>query len=121
MSRTSRRSSLGLELTRLVRGLRRRCNLPTRSDVRVEHVDDPEGPFRLVRAAGVLGPSSIDRLLDAWRNLVAPSSLHLDLGDARILDADTMQRLEAALDHLERQGIAIRLVGIDPYHPVLHG
>ena len=121
MFRTSRRSSIGLELTRLVRGLRRRGTLPSRSDVRVEHVDDPEVPFRLVRAAGVLGPSSIDRLLEAWANLLAPSSLHLDLGDARIVDADTMQRLEEALDHLERRGISIRLIGLDPHHPVLHG
>lgn len=90
------------------------------ADVRVEHVDDPEAPFRLIRAAGNLGPTSIDRLLDAWANVMAPASLHLDLGDARIDDAHTMHRLEAALDHLERQGITIRLIGIDPQHPVLH-
>lgn len=87
----------------------------------MERVDDPELPFRLVRAAGIIGPSSIERLLDAWADLMAPASLHLDLGDARIDDAATMQRLESGLDHLERQGIAIRLIGIDPHHPVLHG
>ena len=87
----------------------------------VEVVDDPEPAFRLVRASGILGPSSIDRLLDAWTDLCAPSSLHLDLGDARIVDAVTMQRLETALDALEGDGIAIRLIGIDPHHPVLHG
>jgi hypothetical protein len=89
--------------------------------IRVEHVDDPERPFRLIRAAGVLGPSSIDRLVDAWASVTAPYALHLDLGDVRIDDAATMRRLETALDHLERQRIAIRIVGIDPYHPVLHG
>lgn len=125
MSRTSRRSSPALDLVGLLRGLCRRATPAgserIRADVRVEHVDDPDLPFRLVRAAGILGPSSIDRLLDACANLLAPSSLHLDLGDARIVDADTMQRLEAVLDRLERRGIAIRLVGLDPHHPVLHG
>jgi hypothetical protein len=91
------------------------------SAIRVEHVDDPERPFRLIRAAGVLGPSSIDRLVDAWASVTAPYALHLDLGDVRIDDAATMRRLETALDHLERQRIAIRIVGIDPHHPVLHG
>ncbi|MDW3213226.1 MAG: hypothetical protein R8G01_04455 [Ilumatobacteraceae bacterium] len=88
--------------------------------IRVEHVDDPELPFRLVRADGMLCPATIDRLLDAWSNLVGPCALHLDLGDALIADAVTMQCLETALDHLERQRIEVRLVGIDPQHPVLH-
>lgn len=89
--------------------------------IRVEHVDDPELPFRLIRAAGVLGPSSIDRLVEAWASVTAPYTLHLDLRDVRIDDAATMRQLETALDHLEGQRITIRLVGIDPHHPVLHG
>ena len=39
--------------------------------------------------------------------------------DACIVDATTMSRLESALDHLERQRIDVRIVGIDPHHPAL--
>ncbi len=114
MPRTHRR----LRTWALARQFRGRA--PRSPAIRVEHVDDPELPFRLVRAAGVLSPSSIDRLLDAWVSLTAPYALHLDLGDAQIDDEVTMRRLEMALDHLERQQIEVRLVGIDPHHPVLH-
>ena len=97
---------------------------PDRCDTRpptisVEHIDDPDRAFRLVRAAGVLTGSSIDRLFDAWATLMPPYAIHLDLSDVHIDDADTMQRLESALDHLERERINVRLVGIDPHHPVL--
>jgi hypothetical protein len=130
MPRTSRRFD-PLSIARRTRLLRTRaataagtCGVePTAAApaIRVEHVDDPELRFRLIRAAGVLCPSSVDRLLDAWESVTAPYAVHLDLGDVRIDDAATMRRLESALDHLERQQIAIRLVGIDPHHPVLHG
>lgn len=129
MSRTPHRFD-ALALTRRLRSARRRSDVrtgrgtdaaPIRADIRVEHVDDPELPFRLVRAAGIIDPSSIECLVDAWADVMAPASLHLDLGDARIDDAATMHCLESALDDLERHGIAIRLVGIDPHHPVLHG
>lgn len=85
----------------------------------MEAVDDPDEPFRLVRAAGLLTLTSIDRLFDAWATLLPPYAIHLDLNGAHIADAGTMQRLESALDHLERQHINVRLVGIDPHHPVL--
>lgn len=95
-----------------------RCE-PRPSTISVEHIDDPDRAFRLVRAVGVLTASSIDRLFDAWATLMPPYAIHLDLSDVRIDDADTMQRLESALDHLERERINVRLVGIDPHHPVL--
>jgi hypothetical protein len=128
MYRTIRRLRARTLLHR-ARQIRRHAAARVRSDrgdtivlpISVEHVDDPDLRLRLIRAAGVLGPSSIERLLEAWANLNAPYSLHLDLGDALIDDAHTMRRLESALDHLERQRIKVHLVGIDPHHPVLHG
>lgn len=87
--------------------------------VDVHQIDDPESPMRLIRAVGRLGPDSIDRLLRACEALDAPDAVHLDFLDARIDDIHTMRRLEAALDRLERQHIAIRVVGIDPAHPAL--
>lgn len=95
-----------------------RCD-PRPQTASVEHVDDPDRPIRLVRAVGALTSTSIDRLFDACSTLMAPCAIHLDLSEAHIDDADTMQRLETALDHLEGQRINIRLVGIDPHHPVL--
>jgi len=75
--------------------------------------------MRLIRAVGRLGPDSIDRLLRSCELLDAHHAVHLDFADARIDDIRTMRRLEAALDRLERQHIAIRVVGIDPAHPAL--
>lgn len=92
---------------------------PRWADTHIDHVDDPELPIRLIRAAGPIGPYSIESLLRTWAHLTAPHALHLDLEDAQITDVHTMQRLETALDHLERQRIDVRIVGIDPYHPSL--
>jgi hypothetical protein len=82
-------------------------------------VDDPFVPVRLVRARGHVGPTSIDRLFEAFADLRAPHHLHLDVGDARIADPATMERLGAALDRLERLRIDVRIVGLDPQHPAL--
>lgn len=82
-------------------------------------VDDPARPIRLVRAAGVIDPVSVDRIVRAWEHVTAPYLVHLDVQDACIIDATTMSRLESALDHLERQRIDVRIVGIDPHHPAL--
>lgn len=85
----------------------------------IHHVDDPLGQMRLIRVAGPVDPASIGDLFETWDALEAPYAIHLDLADAEIADADTMRRLEGALDHLERQQIAVRLVGVDPHHPCL--
>ncbi len=85
----------------------------------VTYVDDPFVPIRLVRACGHIGPTSIERLFEAFADLRAPHHLHLDVGDAHIHDAATMERLGAALDRLERSRIEVRIVGIDPHHPAL--
>jgi hypothetical protein len=87
---------------------------PTSPQLTVEHVDDPDAAMRLVRADGLLDPESIERLIDVWAQVTAPYALHLDLFDAHIRDATTARRLESALDHLERQRIAVRVVGLDP-------
>lgn len=85
----------------------------------IQRVDDPHGPMRLVGVSGTVGMSSIDDLFASWANLTTPYALHIDLTDANIDDHATMERLEAALDHLERQQIAVRLVGVDPLHPAI--
>lgn len=51
--------------------------------------------------------------------MLAPELLHIDLTDAIIADLTTMLAFERAVDHLERQGVDIRIVGLDPAHPAL--
>ena len=82
-------------------------------------VDDPIRPVRLVRAAGVIDPISINRVLSAWEHLTSPYLVHLDVQDACIADSITMTRLETALDQLEHRRIDVRIVGIDPHHPAI--
>ena len=105
----------GATARRALVGVRRR-RLPA---LTVDFVDDPVRPIRLVRAAGVIDPVSINRVLSAWEHVTAPYLVHLDVEDARIVDATTMSRLESALDHLEQERIDVRIVGIDPHHPAI--
>ncbi len=115
-SDAARRTIMAL-LDRLPRS-RRTASLPPVS-TEIHFVDDPELPIRLVRAAGPIDTRSIERLLQCWELLTTPQALHLDLIDAQITDVSTMHRLESALDHLERQRIDVRIVGLDPSHPTL--
>ena len=89
--------------------------------VTVGVVDDPTQPIRLVRVTGSIDAGSVQRVLGVWEHLTAPHLVHVDLQDAAIADATTMDRLEAALDHLERRRIGVRVVGIDPHHPAIAG
>ncbi len=91
----------------------------TYSRLDIQLLDDPERPIRLIRVVGPIGHMSIERLVRSWEHLTAPHAVHVDLADAQIDDVRTMQRLEAALDHLEQQRIDVRVVGIDPSHPAL--
>lgn len=85
----------------------------------VDRVDDPSGSARLVRVIGAMDAQSVSRVFEAWSDITTPHLVHLDLHDAAILGDDAMLALERAVDHLERQQIGIRIVGIDPYHPAL--
>ena len=116
------RHTLARSLIRLTGTFARRMLIgpgPTATGVTVGVVDDPVHPVRLVRAAGVLDPVTIERVVSAWEHVTAPYLVHLDVQDARIVDATTMSRLERAVDHLERRRIDVRIVGIDPDHPAL--
>ncbi len=117
------RRTLNHQLGRFLGAIARRVIVGVRSDrppgLTVGVVDDPRLPIRLVRAAGVIDPMSINRVLSTWEHLTAPHLVHLDLHDASIVDVTTMTRLEAALDHLERRRIAVRIVGVDPHHPAI--
>ena len=91
----------------------------SRSSVNVEHVVDPDGSTRLVRVTGLVTDTVMPCLSRSWDDMLAAELLHIDLRDATIADLTTMQALERAVDHLERQGIDIRIVGLDPAHPAI--
>lgn len=77
--------------------------------------------MRLVRVVGAVDTNCLSLVFDTWSDVTASCTVHLDLHDAAIMGDVTMQTLERALDHLERQGICVRIVGIDPQHPAIAG
>lgn len=87
----------------------------------VDRVDDPTGHVRLVRVIGAVDTSCLSLVFDTWSDVTTSWTLHLDLHDAVIVGDVAMQTLERALDHLERRGIGVRIVGIDPQHPAIAG
>ena len=72
-----------------------------------------------MRVSGLLTADVMPCLVRSWDGMRASEFLHIDLTDAPIVDLTTMLALERAVDHLERQGVDIRIVGIDPAHPAL--
>lgn len=94
------------------------CHPPSATRLSVSYVDDPDHRVRVIRAAGHLTAESTGELLRSWEHLTAPRIIHLDAG-ALDIDIGAMRRLETAFDHLERQRIDVRVVGIDPTHPAL--
>lgn len=89
--------------------------MPSSLDV----VDDPDGAIRLVRLRGHVSAATLIELLEAGTALRAPRHVHLDLIDARIPTVTAMHALERTVDHVERLGVAVRVVGLDPHHPAL--
>lgn len=82
-------------------------------------VDDPDGRIRLIGARGSIDGLTVGCLIDVLDELGDGLGLHLDLGHARIGDTTTLRRLEAMVDELERRGVQMRIVGVDPEHPAL--
>jgi hypothetical protein len=82
-------------------------------------VDDPSGAMHLVGVRGVATPESVLPLLDTLDRLEPGMSLHLDVTEARIVSATTLDAIERTIDQLELRGVRIRIVGLDPRHPAL--
>jgi anti-anti-sigma regulatory factor len=114
-----------LLLSRLALGALHRLDeepLPIRAKLDrlvVTVVDDPSGMMRLVGVRGVVTTDSVSPLLDTLDRIESATSLHLDLTEARIVGATTLDVIEHSVDQLELRGVRIRIVGLDPRHPAL--
>jgi hypothetical protein len=83
-------------------------------------VDDPDGRMRLVGARGPIDALNVTTLLEVLEEFGDGLGLHLDLSDAVLAGAVAIRRIESMVDQLERQGVHVRIVGVDPEHPALH-
>jgi anti-anti-sigma regulatory factor len=82
-------------------------------------VDDPEGHIQLVGARGVIDTATVSNVIEVLDELDDGRGLHLDLSAATLRGSNTIHRLERMIDELERRGVGLRIVGVDPKHPAL--
>lgn len=73
----------------------------------------------LVTVCGDVSRVSIEHLRTSLADLDHGHFVHLDLGSASILSGQAMRSLEAIADDLETRGVVLRVVGLDPLHPML--
>jgi hypothetical protein len=85
----------------------------------VARVDDPYGEMSLVAVRGDVEHDTIGQLENVLADLPNGRFVHLDLGSATIRTGWAMRLLEAIADDLERRGVVLRVVGLDPQHPML--
>ena len=89
------------------------------SSPQVARVDDPFGEISVFAVRGVIEPGTIAQLRDLLADLDRGRFVHLDLGDSSIRTIGAMRSLELIADDLEGRGIVLRVVGLDPQHPML--
>ena len=85
----------------------------------VTRVDDPFCEMSLIAVRGEISRSAIDQLHESLSDLSRGRFVHLDLASSSIRTSREMQSLEAIADDLELRGIVLRVVGLDPQHPML--
>ena len=85
----------------------------------VVRVDDPYGEMSLVAVRGDVQHDTVADLQTMLADLPVGHFVHLDLGNASIRTAWAMRLLEAIADDLEGRGVVLRVVGLDPEHPML--
>ena len=85
----------------------------------VGRVDDPYGEMSIVAVRGDVQHDTIGQLEHVLADLPNGRFVHLDLANATIRTNWAMRLLEAIADDLERRGIVLRVVGLDPQHPML--
>ena len=85
----------------------------------VARVDDPDGVVSLLAVRGEIGQSTVGQLHESLADLGRGCFVHLDLASSSIRTSDAMRSLELIADDLEERGIVLRVVGLDPQHPML--
>ncbi len=91
----------------------------TRPNVAISRIDDPGGGVRLIAVRGLVAGATIGALLDVLDENHDGDAIHLDLINAVLADSESLRRLGAMIDELERRRVGVRIVGIDPLHPAL--
>ena len=92
---------------------------PSFTTPQVARVDDPYGEMSLVAVRGEVEHDTIGQLKNVLADLPNGRFVHLDLGSAKIRTSWAMRLLEAIADDLEKRGVVLRVVGLDPQHPML--
>lgn len=100
-----------------IEAIGRRRPATTRPTISIVH--DPDGDIRLVGVRGPLTVASVTTLVDVLDDLGDGLGLHLDLSSASIHGVEALRCVERAVDELERRGVTLRVVGVDPAHPAL--
>ena len=85
----------------------------------VARVDDPDGVVSLLAVRGEIGQSTVGQLHESLADLCRGRFVHLDLASSSIRTSEAMRSLELIADDLEQRGIVLRVVGLDPQHPML--
>ena len=86
---------------------------------RITRVDDPFIEMSLIAIRGEVDDDTIGQLHSVLGDVNAGRYVHLDLGDALISTGRSMRQLEDTADDLERRDVVLRVVGLDPQHPLL--
>jgi MFS superfamily sulfate permease-like transporter len=89
------------------------------SPPQVARVDDPFADISLLAVRGEISHGTIGQLQDSLADLGRGRFVHFDLSDSSILTTAAMRGLESIADDLEWRGIVLRVVGLDPQHPML--
>lgn len=85
----------------------------------VARVDDPDGDIALIAVYGEIGDHAVVQLHESLADLDRGCYVHLDLSSSSIRTNDAMRSLETIADDLEWRGVVLRVVGLDPQHPML--
>jgi hypothetical protein len=118
MQRTVSPTSLRTIAARAGRWLRRQPP-PRQYDMRVGVIHDPHTPMQLISVSGHVTPVAMAVLAAAFAGIADGAPLHLDLTGAVVDDSRVLRHTELLIDQLERRQVKIRIVGLDPEHPVL--
>lgn len=116
------RSAVSIVATAVARSLRpvgTASNVPVRPTRLLSVIDDPEGGVRLI---GVSGPVDCAVVADVAAAIEARCDIdhiHIDFTTAEIVPEHALDCLETMLDQVERYGVRLRVVGLDPEHPAL--
>lgn len=93
----------------------------TRLDDRptISFVADPDLAMYLVGVRGALDEDAVESLADACHQVGDGAAIHLDLTGSGFVDTAAIIAIEHLVDGLELRGVHLRIVGIDPLHPVM--